>query len=151
MSRQQNLLNLSTEKDGISILRSHRKDFYTPSIDERKMLYEKFDIDYRAYSRSMDGILLNVGKINEISALDDFFFVEIKTTKSKSVTKLPYGVFFGFTKNEEELFSRFSNYRLCLVHVNLNTYYLLDYKEYLTLIKNKRVQYQINFVKEDNS
>lgn len=151
MLRKQNLSNLSTEKDGISVLRLLRKDFYVPSIQERKLLYQKFDINHRVYSRSIDGILLNVDEINNIASLDDFYFVEIKTTRSRSVTKLPYGVFFGFTKNEEELFSRFSNYRLCLVHVNLNTYYLLDYKEYLTLIKNKRVQYQINFVKEDNS
>ena len=151
MLRKQNLSNLSTEKDGISVLRLLRKDFYVPSIQERKLLYQKFDINYRVYSRSIDGILLNVDEINNITSLDDLYFVEIKTTRSKSVTKLPYGVFFGFTKNEEELFSRFSNYRLCLVHVNLNTYYLLDYKEYLTLIKNKRVQYQINFIKDINS
>ncbi|MBH49978.1 MAG: hypothetical protein CMG69_04405, partial [Candidatus Marinimicrobia bacterium] len=70
---------------------------------------------------------------------------EIKTTRSGSVTELPYGVFFGFTKNEEDLFKKINNYRLCIVHTILNKHILLTYKEYESLIQNKRVQYQINF------
>ena len=71
--------------------------------------------------------------------------MEIKTTKSKTVKKLPYGVFFGFTKNEEDLFKKLNNYRLCIVHVDMDDYVLLDYEQYISLISNKRIQYQISF------
>ena len=74
-----------------------------------------------------------------------FLLVEIKTTSSKTVKELPYNVFFGFTKNEEDLFRSVDNYRLCIVHTVLQEHILLKYDEYKSLIQNKRVQYQINF------
>ena len=80
---------------------------------------------------------------------EDFLFVEIKTTNSKSVTQLPYGVFFGFTENEEQLFKTLENYRLCFVHIGLDDYVLINYDEYMQLISNKRVQYQITLKKHD--
>ena len=76
-------------------------------------------------------------------------YVEIKTTKSKSVKKLPYGVFFGFTKNEEDLFKKLENYRLCFVHIDLDDYVLITYSEYLDLVQSKRVQYQITLKNND--
>ena len=145
MSREQNIKNLKTEKEGIKVLKSLNSNFLVPTTEERKHIYKKFKIDYSKYSRSVDGIILNVNSIDEIKSLDDFLFVEIKTTKSKSVKELPFGVFFGFTKNEEDLFESLKNYRLCIVHVILQKYYLLDHNEYLSLIQNKRIQYQINF------
>ena len=145
MSREQNIKNLKTEKEGIRVLKSLNSNFLVPTTEERKHIYKKFKIDYSKYSRSVDGIILNVNSIDEIKSLDDFLFVEIKTTKSKSVKELPFGVFFGFTKNEEDLFESLKNYRLCIVHVILQEYYLLDHNEYLSLIQNKRIQYQINF------
>ena len=145
MGREQNIKNLRTEKEGIQILKNLNKDFVVPTKEERQILYKKFDIDYSKYSRSVDGLILNVDSIDKIKSLNDFLFVEIKTTKSKSVKQLPYGVFFGFTKNEEELFETLQNYRLCIVHITLNEYCLVDFNEYLSLIQNKRIQYQINF------
>ena len=145
MNREQNIKNLKTEKEGIKVLKSLNSNFLVPTIEERKYIYKKFKIEYSKYSRSVDGIILNVDSIDKIKSLDDFLFVEIKTTKSKSVKELPFGVFFGFTKNEEDLFESLKNYRLCIVHVILKKYYLLDHTEYLSLIQNKRIQYQINF------
>ena len=145
MNREQNIKNLKTEKEGIKVLKSLNSNFLVPTIEERKHIYKKFKIEYSKYSRSVDGIILNVDSIDKIKSLDDFLFVEIKTTKSKSVKELPFGVFFGFTKNEEDLFESLKNYRLCIVHVILQKYYLLDHTEYLSLIQNKRIQYQINF------
>ena len=60
-----------------------------------------------------------------------------------------YGIFFGFTKNEEDLFKRLKNYRLCFVHIDLDDYVLFDYSEYKKLISSKRVQYQITLKKDD--
>jgi len=145
MSRKQNLKNLRTEKDGIIILRSLVEGFMVPDIDQRRYLYKIVDIDYRKYSRSIDGIILHVSSFEKVSSSKDFTFVEIKTTNSSSVKELPYGVFFGFTKNEEDLFKKLDNYRLCIVHTGLKDYYLMNFEEYKSLIQNKRIQYQISF------
>ena len=74
--------------------------------------------------------------------------IEIKTTEKKSVYELPYNVFFGITKNEENLFKKIKNYRLCIVYVILKDYKLLTYEEYDSLVQNKRIQYQVNFKKK---
>ena len=145
MSREQNLKNLRTEKDGIIILRSLVEGFMVPDTDQRRYLYKIVDIDYRKYSRSIDGIILHVSSFEKVSSSKDFTFVEIKTTNSSSVKELPYGVFFGFTKNEEDLFKKLDNYRLCIVHTGLKDYYLMNFEEYKSLIQNKRIQYQISF------
>ena len=148
MVRQQNIKNLNTEKVGIQILRSKVNDFMVPTIDDKHFLYNILDIDYRKYSRSIDGVILNVNSIDQVKSKQDFTLVEIKTTNSSSVKKLPYGVFFGFTENEENLFKLLDNYRLCIVHIGLEEYYLMDFKEYESLIQNKRIQYQISFRNE---
>ena len=90
---------------------------------------------------------MNVKSLEEVKTKDDFYLIEIKTTSSKSVKELPYGVFFGFTENEENLFKTIDNYRLCIVHTVLEQYVLLDYDDYTSLIQNKRVQYQIKRLK----
>ena len=143
--RKQNIKNLNTEKEGIVILRTLVNGFMVPDKEQRLHLYNILDIDYKKYSRSVDGVIIHVPTFEEVSSKEDFTLVEIKTTNSKSVTELPYGVFFGFTKNEEDLFKKLDNYRLCIVHIGLRKHILLTYKEYESLIRNKRIQYQINF------
>ena len=122
--------------------------FIVPSKEERQFLYNLCSIDYRKYSRSVDGIQLLVSDLTKVKSENDFLFIEIKTTKAKNVKTLPYGAFFGFTQNEEDLFKSKDNYRLCIVHTGLKEYYSMGYKEYLSLIQNRRVQYQINFRSE---
>ena len=119
-----------------------------PSNEERKYLYKISGIDYKKYRRSVDGIILKNSNLSGVKSIDDFLFVEIKATRKKSVKQLPYGVFFGLTKNEEDLFKKLKNYRLCIAHIDLDEYILITYDEYLKLISNKRVQYQINFKKQ---
>tara|TARA_Y100001935_G_C17252712_1_gene481915 strand:+ start:846 stop:1298 length:453 start_codon:yes stop_codon:yes gene_type:complete len=143
--RKQNIKNLNTEKEGIVILRKLVDGFMVPDKDQRLYLYNILDIDYKKYSRSIDGVIIHVSSFDDISSKEDFTLVEIKTTSSNSVKELPYGVFFGFTKNEEDLFRTIDNYRLCIVHTKLKKHILLTYKEYKSLIQNKRIQYQINF------
>ena len=145
MARERNIKNLKTEKEGIVILKKKIPNFLIPTSDERKYIYKILDIDFRKYSRSVDGIILNVPNVNDIKSESDLTLVEIKTTKAKNITKLPYGAFFGITQNEEDLFKSRSNYRLCIVHSLTEDYALIDYKEYISLIQNKRVQYQVNF------
>ena len=143
--RQQNIKNLTTEKDGIKLLRRQVDKFFVPSIEERKFLYEISGIDYKKYSRSIDGVQLKVPTAFDVKKADDCLLIEIKTTNAKNVKELPYNVFFGFTKNEEDLFKSHSNYRLCIVHTGNNEFKFLTFKEYEGLIQNKRIQYQINF------
>ena len=143
--REKNIENLKTEKDGITVLKSHLSNFFIPTKEQKMILYEIAGIEYGKYLKSIDGVISNVADFDEIKSTKDFVFVEIKTTRSKTVKKLPYGVFFGFTKNEEDLFKRLDNYRLCIVHVDMDNYVLLDYEEYRSLISNKRIQYQISF------
>ena len=87
MSREQNIKNLKTEKDEKKVLKFPNPNFLVPRSEERKRTYKKCKIDYSKYSRSFDGIILNVDSI-----------VEIKTTKSKSVKELPFGVFLVLQK-----------------------------------------------------
>ena len=145
MPRERNLKNLKTEKEGIQILKEKISNFHTPNIAERKYIYKVLDIDYKKYSRSVDGIILNVPNIYDIRNEKDVILVEIKTTKAKNAKELPYGVFFGITENEENLFKAKSNYRLCIVHSISRDYVLIEYEEYIKLIQNKRIQYQVNF------
>ena len=145
MLRAKNIQNLKTEKEGIIILKSLLDNFLIPTKDQRIFLYNILNIDYKKYSRSVDGIVVNVESFSEIKCKEDFDLIEIKTTSSRKVTELPYGVFFGFTKNEEDLFKKLDNYKLCIVHTHLKNYIMLDFNEYESLIQNKRIQYQINF------
>ena len=146
--RTQNLKNLNTEKIGIRILKELVKGFMVPSKEQRKHVYELCNIDYKKYSRSVDGIIMNAESFDLIKSKSDFYFVEIKTTNAKNVTNLPYNVFFGFTKNEEDLFKKLDNYRLCIVHTGMKQHKLLTFSEYNSLVQTKRVQYQINFRSE---
>ena len=92
---------------------------------------------------------MNVDNVFEIKDDRDVTLIEIKSTKAKNIKKLPYGVFFGITKNEEDLFRFLKNYRLCIVHALNKDYVLLNFNEYEALIQNKRIQYQVNFKKEE--
>ena len=110
-----------------------------------KTAYKHNNLDYRKYSRSVDGIILNVPNVDDIKNENDLTLVEIKTTKAKNITQLPYGAFFGITQNEEDLFKARNNFSLCIVHSITEDYVLIDYDQYNSLIQNKRVQYQVNF------
>ena len=97
--REQNIKNLKTEKLGITLLRNLLNGFDVPNKLQLKKLYDILNIDYKKYSRSVDGVLLNVNSFEDVKSKEDFTLIEIKTTSSKSVKELPYGVFFGFTEN----------------------------------------------------
>jgi hypothetical protein len=151
MLRSQNLSNLKTEKEGIQILKELVPQFFVPSKMEKIALYTLCEIPYSQFSKSIDGVILQCSSFNEIESASDFLFVEIKTTKRKSVTDLPYGAFFGITENEEKLFQKAENYRLCIVHTGLKKHCLLNFSEYQGLIHNKRIQYQVNFISKIES
>ena len=166
--RKHNLANIKTEDSGLLYLKNNINRFFIVkdikhqetkkiiyerdiSISERKYLYKIAGIDHGKYWRSVDAIMLNVKSIDLVKSDDDFFFVEVKATNKPSIKQLPYGMFFGFTKNEEELFKTTANYKLCFVHTRLQKYYFITYHEYINLIDSKRVQYQIQLKKMKNN
>jgi hypothetical protein len=120
-----------------------------PDVAQKHRIYELCNIDYKRFSRTIDGIVVLAESFDAIQSARDFLLVEVKTTKSKTVTELPYGAFFGFTENEEALFKSQRNFRLCIVHTTMENYCLVTYPEFVDLIQHKRVQYQINFRKKD--
>ena len=135
MTRERNINNLKTEKEGIQILRKVLSNFHVLNTEERKFIYDKLGIDYKKYSRSIDGIILNVNAVKDIRSINDVELIEIKTTQAKNIIKLPYGAFFGIIENEENLFKSMVNYRLCIVHTLTEDYVLLTFKEYESLIQ----------------
>ena len=142
--RDQNIRNLKTEEKGINVLEGLINNLLVPDANQKRLLYDILNISYKKYSRSIDAVILNVNSFEEVKTKKDFTLIEIKTTRAKNITELPYGVFFGITQNEEDLFRSIDNYRLCIVHPDLKKYVLLDFDEYESLIQNKRVQYQVN-------
>ena len=77
MARERNIKNLKTEKEGILILKKKISNFLIPTSNERKYIYKILDIDYRKYSRSIDGIILNVPNVKDIKSENDLTLVEV--------------------------------------------------------------------------
>ena len=165
--RKHNHDNIKTEDSGLLHLRDCINRFYIVkdikdpdskkiiikrdiSKLQRKLLYKIAGIDHGKYWRSVDAIILNVKNIDSVKSNKDFFFVEVKATNDTRIKELPYGMFFGFTQNEEELFKNASNYKLCFVHTILKKYYFVTYTEYINLIDSKRIQYQIQLKRDKN-
>ena len=96
--REQNIKNLKTEKLGITVLRNLLNGFDVPNKLQLKKLYDILNIDYKKYSRSVDGVLLNDNSFEDVKSKEDLTLIEIKTTSSKSVKELPYGVFLDLQK-----------------------------------------------------
>ena len=84
MVREQNLKNLTTEKEGIKILKSKIDNFMVPTKEERQHIYKKLGIDFQKYSRSVDGIVLNVPNAFDVKTVEDCLLIEIKTTKGNN-------------------------------------------------------------------
>ena len=145
--RKQNLDNLETERKGIDLLDYEIPNFLKPVKEQKIKILELMGINRKRFIRTFDGLLLHVKKFEDIKTHKDFDFVEVKNT-NKKLDNFPSGFFFGFTLNEECLLRVFDNYSIIFVNVRTNQYTgFLKYDEYESLIKNKRIQYQINFKK----
>jgi len=141
--------NNRTEKEAIDYLLSVDKNLYIPSKESRVKLLEIFDLP-KSFSRVFDLIHTNKESIKDdilqIVSAEDIKFVELKTTK-KALPNNPKGFFFGATENEFSLAKALGNqYLFCFVslHPNTRSYSYRTLEEVESLIKTKRVQYQIN-------
>jgi hypothetical protein len=145
------LSNNITEKEGIKHLVANNNGFFEVDKNSKKKILSLLQLDSK-YSRAFDLIYIpNLDNVkfdqNSIEAhLDDIILVELKTTK-KYLPQNPKGFFFGATENEfnfaEQLGDRF---KFCFVslHKNSVSFSMLSLSELQGIIKNKRIQFQIN-------
>lgn len=145
------LSNNITEKEGIVFLLNNSTGFFKIDLETKKELLDLLKIEKR-YLQSFDLIYIPdmVGK--EIPSdfihtyLEDIIFIELKTTK-KYLPNNPKGFFFGATENEFN-FGKILGDKFLFCFVTLNekapSFVLLRIDELDKIIRNKRIQYQIN-------
>lgn len=142
-------VNKKTEKEGIDFIVENDSNFFVPDSLGRKQILKLLGIDLR-FSRAFD--LIHVEEfekhenILEIQDLNRITLVELKTTK-KSLPNLPRGFFFGATQNEfdlAELLGERYKFAFTSLHPDTKGFQLLTLSELESLIKTKRIQYQIN-------
>ncbi|ENI5461045.1 hypothetical protein [Flavobacterium sp.] len=145
------LKNNVTEKEGVNYIFENFTGFFKIDLEIKKQLLDLLKIE-RRFLQSFDLIYIPdmVGK--EINSdiletyLEDIILVELKTTK-KYLPENPKGFFFGATENEFNFGKLLGNrFRFCFVSMNEkgSSFALLTIEELEAIIKNKRIQYQIN-------
>ena len=145
------LSNNVTEKEGVLYLLENYTGFFKIDLEIKKELLDLLKID-RRYLQSFDLIYLPDMVDKTVNSkflktyLEDIIFVELKTTK-KYLPENPKGFFFGATENEFN-FGKLLKDRFLFCFVTLNkkapSFVLLSIDELNKIIRNKRVQYQIN-------
>ena len=141
--------NNNTEKEAISFLLNSDPTLIEPDKESRKEILKYFGLSSK-YIRAFDLIKVDghTNKENKfvLNSQDNITLIEIKSTK-KRLENNPYGFFFGATENEFSIAGKLGNrYKFCFVclHPETKNYVLLTTKELNNIIKNKRIQYQIN-------
>ncbi len=145
------LSNNATEKQGINYLIEKQTGFFKIDKDMKKELLDKVNIPYNylqsfdmVYIPKMKGIKFEQKNIE--THLDEIIFVELKTTK-KYLPDNPKGFFFGATENEFNFGKLLGNrFRFCFVCLNEKSpsYAMLTIEQLEKIIRNKRIQFQIN-------
>ena len=145
------LSNNVTEKEGINHLIENETGFFKIDLSTKKELLDKINIPH-SYLQSFD--LIYIPRMKGVhfqqeyieTHLDEMIFIELKTTK-KYLPENPKGFFFGATENEFNFGKLLGDkFRFCFVCLNARSpsFALLTIKELEKIIRNKRVQYQIN-------
>ena len=145
------LSNNVTEKEGIIYLLESHTGFFRIDLETKKELLDRLKISYK-FLQSFDLIYVPelVGKkvdkdFIEIY-LEDILIVELKTTK-KYLPENPKGFFFCATENEFNFGNILGDrFRFCFVCLNEKSpsFAMLTIEELEKIIKNKRIQFQIN-------
>ena len=145
------LSNNVTEKQGINYLIEEQTGFFKIEKEMKKELLDRVNIPHN-YLQSFD--MIYIPKLKGIkfekdfieTRLDEILFVELKTTK-KYLPENPKGFFFGATENEFNFGKLLGDkFRFCFVCLNENSpsYAMLTIEELEKIIRNKRIQFQIN-------
>jgi hypothetical protein len=155
MSRQHSFIitlsNNVTEKEGVKYLLENHTGFFKIDLPIKKELLDLFGVDHK-FLQSFDLIYIPRLEGQEVNSnfietnKDEIIFVELKTTK-KYLPLNPKGFFFGATKNEFDFADLLGEkFRFCFVSLNDkgSSFSLQTIDELNSIIKNKRIQYQIN-------
>ena len=145
------LSNNVTEKEGIIYLIEEQTGFFKIDKEMKKELLDRVNMPHN-FLQSFD--LVYIPKLKGIqfekdyieTHLDEILFVELKTTK-KYLPDNPKGFFFGATENEFNFGKMLGDrFRFCFVCLNEKSpsYALLTLEELEKIIRNRRIQYQIN-------
>ncbi len=145
------LSNNVTEKQGINYLIEEQTGFFKIDKDMKKELLDKVDIPHN-FLQSFD--MIYIPKLKGIkfekdyieTHLDEILFIELKTTK-KYLPENPKGFFFGATENEFNFGKLLGDrFRFCFVCLNEKSpsYSMITIEELEKIIRNKRIQFQIN-------
>jgi hypothetical protein len=143
--------NNITEKQGVNYLIEEQTGFFKLDKDMKKDLLDKVNIPH-SYLQSFDmvyvprlkGVVFEKEYIE--THLDELLFVELKTTK-KYLPENPKGFFFGATENEFNFGKLLGKrFRFCFVCLNEKSpsYAMMTIEELEKIIRNKRIQFQIN-------
>ena len=145
------LANNVTEKEGVIYLLENQTGFFRINLETKKELLDRLQIS-RKFLQSFDLIFVpelvgqKVDKEFIEIHLEDILIVELKTTK-KYLPENPKGFFFGATENEFNFGKLLGDrFRFCFVCVNEKSpsFVMLTIEELEMIIRNKRIQYQIN-------
>jgi len=145
------LSNNVTEKQGINYLIEEQTGFFKIDKFMKKELLDRVNIAHNflqsfdmVYIPKLKGIEFEKNYIE--THLDEILFVELKTTK-KYLPENPKGFFFGATENEFNFGKLLGDrFRFCFVCLNEKSpsYVMLTIEELEKIIRNRRIQFQIN-------
>lgn len=155
MSRAHSFLitisNNLTEKEGINYLLQNHTGFFLIDRTTKKELLDILELSHKflqafdlIYIPEYKGSVVHEGFIE--TNLKSIILVELKTTK-KYLPLNPKGFFFGATQNEFEFGELLGDkFRFCFVSLNEKSpsYSLVSVPELEKIIRNKRIQFQIN-------
>ncbi|WP_418603673.1 hypothetical protein [Hwangdonia sp.] len=145
------LSNNVTEKQGINYLIEEQTGFFKIDKEMKRELLDRVNIPH-SFLQSFD--MVYIPKLKGIAFekdyiethLDEILFIELKTTK-KYLPDNPKGFFFGATENEFNFGKLLGDrFRFCFVCLNEKSpsYAMLTIEELDKIIRNKRIQFQIN-------
>jgi len=145
------LSNNVTEKEGVNYLIENHTGFFKIDLATKRELLDLLNMSHK-FLQAFDLIYVPemVGKVADKNFihtyLEDIILVELKTTK-KYLPENPKGFFFGATENEFNFGILLGDrFRFCFVCLNEKSlsFALLTTQELEGIIKNRRIQFQIN-------
>lgn len=138
-----------TKKEGLNFILESDPNNFVPDSDGRKHTLDLLGVDQQ-FSRVFNLIQVEQYKqqenILEFQDLSRITLIELKISK-KTLPALPRGFFFGATQNEfelAELLGERYKFAFTSLHPDTKGFQLLTLSELESLIKTKRIQYQIN-------
>ena len=145
------LSNNRLEKDGIEFMKRNRTGYFSVDSKERKHILDMLGQPH-SFARAFDMIYIPTYEGSIVTQdtidthIDEITLIELKVTR-KYLPENPKGFFFGATQNEFDFGGMLQDkFRFCFVslHERGSSHVLLTVAELEAMIRNRRIQYQIN-------